>query len=75
MTEKATFGECEMSGKLLITYRCNENGQIYWGYSINHSINAFIEKVEKYTGTYLIVNTIQITDEQAARWDGQIKGF
>ncbi len=65
----------ETSGKLLITYRCKENGQVYWGYSINHSINDFIEEVEKYAGTYLIVNTIQITDEQAARWDGQIKGF
>ena len=65
----------DTSGKLLITYRCNENGQIDWGYSINHSIGNFIEEMEKYTGTYLIINTIQITDEQAARWDGQIKGF
>lgn len=66
----------DTSGKLLITYRCISNGKESWGYAINHNINEFIEDVEQHKdGPYLIVNTVQITDEQAARWDGVIKGF
>lgn len=61
----------------LITYRCESRGHIIWGQDVVSNPVEWLESVTKEhpTETYLIVWSMDITDEEAKRIDGALKGM
>ena len=61
----------------LITYRCESRGRVlFWGHDVAVNPVEWLEEVQSHdTETYLIVCCIDITDEEANRIDGSLRGM
>lgn len=62
--------------KKLITYRCESRGRVIWGMSVETNPVEWLEECQQYEdGPYFIVSIIDITDDEAKRIDGSLKGM
>ena len=66
---------------VLITYHYKSNKNTAnsgsFHYSVATSATDWIEKMQEYEefGNYILVNVLEITDHQAARYDGTLQGM
>lgn len=60
----------------LITYHCRKFGTGESGsfhYDIVDDIPAWVDEMQKYDGEeYVLINQLEISEENASRWDGDL---
>ena len=59
----------------LITYR-SDNPRVSWGHEItNLNPIEWLDSTQQHEETYLIVNALEISEDQAAKYHGTFKGM
>lgn len=63
--------------KVLITYRCERpRGNVVYGHCVANDPIEFLLEVDGFKDeTYLILNVLPITNEDALRIDGELRGM
>jgi hypothetical protein len=66
-----------MNKSLLVTYAYHKkDGGVSFHYSITRDIEAFIDKLNGYKdGPYIVVNVLEISEDAAKRWDGNLRSM
>jgi hypothetical protein len=61
--------------KFLISYRAEHKGRVIYGYEIADCPIEWVQSVQKFTETYILLNAQPMTDDQAEKYDGVFKGM
>lgn len=63
--------------KYLVSYAWKRPQTLNWDFahSIEKTPTALLERCQNYPEYFIIVNTIEVSDEWAEKWNGNMKGM